>query len=251
MFVSLILGCKNISRLINKSGTAFTIEIETAEPNKEEIVQQAVKVIESRINAVGLDGEVSLNPDQANRIIVKLFGSTDLEREKKFLFTANQLELKKVVSPAMPAPLQFYPTKEATEQAMIKDKHEVLPYSEREGNPANFIIVEKDGIINGSDISNAQALPGSSANDYYIAFSLKKDGAMKFGDWTGKNINSYLAVILDKKVISTPFIKSQIFDNGQIDGRFTKLTAEDLALSLMSGYLPAKIKVIEEKSLDD
>ena len=70
---------------------------------------------------------------------------------------------------------------------------------------------------------------------------------MKFGDWTGKNINNYLAVVLDKKVQSAAFIRGQIFDSGQISDMFTKASAEDIALSLKSGYLPATMTVLEER----
>ena len=71
--------------------------------------------------------------------------------------------------------------------------------------------------------------------DYQIAFSFKPTGAEKFGAWTGANINQYMGVVLNDEVKSIAFIKSQIFDQGEISGRFTKESAEDLALTLRSG----------------
>ena len=71
---------------------------------------------------------------------------------------------------------------------------------------------------------------------------MKPNGAVKFGDWTSKNIGAYMAVVLNDQVKSAPYIKSRIDDQGQIDGRFTKSSADDLVLTLKSGALPAKIE---------
>ncbi|MEP6902548.1 MAG: hypothetical protein ABJA66_12405 [Actinomycetota bacterium] len=241
-------GCKNFSRLMNKGGMVYTVEIQTDEPNKDEIVERAIKVTQSRIDNVGLDGEVAKVPDQPNQISVKLYGAKDPERIKKFLFTTNQLELKKVGGSSY----QTFPTKAAAELSATKDQ-EVLLFSERadDSGPQKFIIVEKTAIITGAAIRTASAYSRTGqAGDYQIQFSLTPEGAQKFGDWTGKNIGSYLAIVLDKKVISAPVIKGQIFDSGTIEGRFTKESAEDLALSLKSGYLSATMNLLEEKPFD-
>ena len=85
-------------------------------------------------------------------------------------------------------------------------------------------------------------LPAAGADDYQIQFSLKKNGADKFGAWTGSNINEYMGVSLNEEIKSIAYIKSQIYDQGQITGRFTQQSAEDLALTLRSGALPAPIE---------
>ena len=59
------------------------------------------------------------------------------------------------------------------------------------------------------------------------------------------NINQYLGVVLNDEVKSIAFIRSRISDQGEISGRFTKQSAEDLALILRSGALPAPLKIIE------
>lgn len=240
-------GCQTFSRLTNKGGTVYTVEIQTDEPNKEEIVERAVKVTQSRIDAIGLDGDVSRIPDKPNQISVKLYGANDAERIKKFLFTSYQLELKKMPS----AFFQTYPTIEAAEKSATRE-HEVLPYFEEENSRNDkFIIVEKKAVITGEDIRDAQAYsPSGGTGDHEILFTLKPESAAKFGDWTGRNIGNYLAIVLDKKVISVPFIRGQIFDQGTIEGRFTKESAEDIALTLKSGYLSATMKVLEEKPFD-
>src|SRR5215204_4566852 len=234
-------SCKTFSRLTNKGGTVYTVEIETAEANKDGIIERAVRITQNKIDAIGLDGEVSRIPDKPNQISVKVYASEDPERIKKFLFTTYQLELKKAVASSVP---QIFPNTEAAERAVVGEQ-EVLPYAEsRDPERPEFIIVEKKAVITGEDIRDASAYSRTGgAGDYQITFTLKPEGAARFGDWTGKNIGSYLAIVLDKKVLSAPVIKGQISDQGMIEGRFTKASAEDIALSLKSGYLPATMKI--------
>ena len=58
---------------------------------------------------------------------------------------------------------------------------------------------------------------------------------------------NYIGVVLNGEVKSIAYIKSQIFDQGEISGRFTKQSAEDLALILRAGALPAPVKIIERE----
>ena len=117
--------------------------------------------------------------------------------------------------------------------------------------PTKWVVVEQPSIIDGSELRNAAGVPsrGGGADDYEIQFSLKKAGADKFGAWTGSHINEYMGVVLNEQVKSIAFIKSQIFDSGEISGRFTKESAEDLALTLRSGALPAPIEYLEERTV--
>ena len=124
----------------------------------------------------------------------------------------------------------------------------VLPYVESIGQdePTKWVVVESPAIIDSSDLRTASAVPRRDSDDYYIQFMLKKAGSDKFGAWTGANINEYLGVVLNDEVKSLAFIKSQISDQGVISGRFTKQSAEDLALVLKSGNLPFPVKIVNE-----
>src|SRR6185295_5541216 len=82
-----------------------------------------------------------------------------------------------------------------------------------------------------------------------IDFSLLPDGARRFGDATGKHVGDQLAIVLNSEVNSAPRTNSQINDRGQITGSFTKTAAEDLALILRSGALPAKAVYLEERTV--
>lgn len=234
-------------------------------------VTQALKVIDTRINAVGVV-EPTLQTHGAagsNQILLQMPGLDDPERVKELLKTQSRLELVHVEGPPSPSPVQKYPTQEAALQSLgvppggsPPPNKRVLPYAEREEptaggttdpnqpKPKSYVVVEYPPIVNGSELRDAQAVTTTGGqNDYQIHFSLKKSGADKFGPWTGANINQYMGVVLNDEVKSIAYIQSQITDSGQINGKFSKESAEDLALTLRSGALPAEIEYIEERTV--
>jgi len=88
----------------------------------------------------------------------------------------------------------------------------------------------------------------SSVGSYQIAFTLKSNSSSLFSDYTGAHVNDYLAIVLDKKVISVPKINQQITGGqGVIQGNFTADTANTLAIQLRYGSLPIPLKVVESQ----
>lgn len=228
--------------------------------------QQALNIIESRINALGI-AEPTLQTHGAqtsHQILLQMPGVQDPERVKEVLRGESRLELVHVVGPPSPQPATTYATEAEAIASLnsagtVPPNRKVMPYQERnEGvtdqnqpKPKQWVVIEVPAIIDGSELRNALASQsqGGRADEYEIDFSLKKAGADKFGAWTGSHINEYMGVVLNGEVRSIAFIKSQIYDRGQISGRFTKQTAEDLALTLRSGALPAPIEYLEERTV--
>jgi preprotein translocase subunit SecD len=225
---------------------------------------QALNIIDSRINALGI-AEPTLQTHGAqssHQILLQMPGVQDPERVKEILKGESRLELVHVVGPPSPSPAATYPTEQAAIESLggiVPPNRKILPYSERIEKSADpnqprlkqYVVVESPAIIDGSELRNASAVPsqGGGADDYEINFSLKRAGADKFGAWTGAHINEYMGVVLNGEVKSIAFIKSQIYDSGQITGRFSKQSAEDLALTLRSGALPAPIEYLEERTV--
>ena len=81
-----------------------------------------------------------------------------------------------------------------------------------------------------------------------LEFRLRPEAAAVFGEMTGANIVKALAIVLNGKVVSAPVIQSRITDAGIIEGNFTLLEVQDLAILLRSGALKAPITVVEETS---
>lgn len=234
---------------------------------KRQAVDQALKIVESRINAFGVK-EPTLQKhgsESSGQILLQMPGVDDPERVKNLIGAESNLSLMKIVSPPNPSPVETYPTREAALQSIGGAEtvtRKVYPYADRnepskaattpDGQKAKsqFVVVEYPAVVDGSELRDASAVSRTgSDSDYQIAFSFKPDGAQKFGDWTGKNIGNYMAVVLNDEVKSAAYIKSQIFDSGEISGRFTKASADDLALTLKSGALPAKIEYLEERTV--
>lgn len=240
----------------------------TAQRNlAEQATEQAHKIILGRLEGVGVvEPLVQRHGAQSShQILVQMPGIQDPERVKKLLRADSRLDLVRVVSPPSPAPVQTYNTKEEAEMSFggtVPAGRRVFPYSERTedttaGQPSDgaekqkkWVVVEWPSVVDGSELRNASAIQSSGgAEDYQISFAFKPAGAEKFGAWTGANINQYMGVVLDDEVKSIAYIKSQIFDQGEISGRFTKQSADDLALTLRSGALPAKIEYQEERTV--
>ena len=233
---------------------------------KNQAVEQALKIIESRINAFGVK-EPTLQrhgSEASGQILLQMPGVDDPERVKKLLNADSNLELMKVVGAPNPAPVERYPSEQAALSSLggsLPPNRKIMEYVERDATPPpgtppgtppakQYVIVEYPAVVNGSELRDANAVSRTgSSNDYQISFSLKPAGAAKFGEWTSKNINNYMGVVLNNQVKSIAFIRSRIDDQGEISGKFTKTDAEDLALTLRSGALPAQIEYQEERTV--
>lgn len=244
----------------NGSTVTWSLPTRIQEVLKDQAVEQALKIIDSRINAFGVK-EPTLQrhgAQSSGQILLQMPGVDDPERVKKLIGSESKLALMKVAGDSF----QTYPTREAALQSLggtVPPNRVIYPYTERDDSPTpnqvqpkptQFMVLEYPAIVDGSELRGASAYSQTGNDgDYQIQFNLKPAGAAKFGEWTGKNIGKYLAIVLNEEVKSAPVIQGQIFDSGQIQGRFTKTSAEDLALTLKSGSLPAKIEYQEERTV--
>jgi len=248
---------------INGNSINWSLPVAAQKILAEQAVTQAERIIDSRINTFGVKEPTFQRhgATDSGQLLLQMPGVDDPERIKKLIGAESRLELMKIVSPPNPAPVQIYPTKEAAEQSIAGAKNRrVLVYSDREETEANkatadqqpkqYVVVEDPAVVDGNELRDASAVSRTgNDSDYQISFSFKPGGAQKFGEWTGKNIGNYMAVVLNDEVKSAAYIKSQIFDQGEISGRFSKATGEDLALTLKSGALPAQIEYQEERTV--
>jgi len=235
----------------------LVLEVDPAAPNREAATTETVDVLNSRLEKLGVNGfRVSIvGAPKDGRVRVDLPDVADKERFKNFIAARGSLQLVHAVSDPSPAPCKTYQTETEAKSAIAPGlDRKALPYANSSDSSSNnerrWVVVESSPIIDGRDIKTASAVPSPvqlrGVTTYEINFTLKSEAAKKFGAWTAANINHYIGVVLNDEVKSTAFIKSQIFDTGQISGRFSKEAAEDLAKILMSGPLPAAVKIVEE-----
>jgi preprotein translocase subunit SecD len=238
----------------------LTLRIVAPAGSREAAMKRTMTVLENRLDALGVSRfEVKPVGDPADgQIVLNLPAVKDPERIKAVISELGTLELAHVVGAASPAPFQTYATKEEAiaslgDNGSIPANRRVLIYRERAeladpSNSGKWVVVEAPAIIDGGQLRDARATRSRvSDREYNISFTLNADGAQKFGSWTSKNLNEYMGVVVNNEVKSIAFIKSPIYDQAEITGNFTKQSAEDLALTLKSGALPAPLEFMEEK----
>lgn len=241
---------------MSRSGNIINFNLTSvgADQRRQQAFKQAMEIIENRINAFGVAEPTiqSHGSDRAYQILLQLPGVDNPERVKSLIVGESRLELKAVVGQPVP-----YPSINEAQAALASFPNaEAIPVSaskETTPNPnggKSYLLVEKAPIVTGLDLRDASAVPARyGANEFEIHFTLNPAGAGRFETWTGANIGKNLAVVLNGEVKTWPTIRDRISDRGQITGDFTKETAEDLALTLRSGALPARIVYLEERTV--
>ncbi len=221
-----------------------------------ETLRQSVETIRRRIDALGLvEPVVAEHGRGENEILVQLPGVGDPDQAKTVIQTGGLLELRLVRGER-----EF-----SSEADCLANYGGVLPPNTEcvRGKPARargetapasgeiWYLLERSPVITGRDLRTAQ--PGPSADgvpgQYDVNFTLSTQAAPIFGRFTETNVGQRMAIVLDRTVESAPVIQSRIDDSGRIEGRFGKEEANNLALVLRSGSLPARIKYLEERTV--
>jgi preprotein translocase subunit SecD len=185
----------------------------------------------------------------ADQILVQLPGVTDVGRAKEIIRSTALLELKLVEqgpAESREALLQASNGAEPPGQEVVSGIGDAAAPGQRPSTM--YYLVQKTPVITGRDLRTARPTL-DEYNKPAVSFSLKQDGAVKFGNVTNANIGRRLAIILDKRVHSAPVIEGRITDEGRISGSFTQQEAGDLSLTLRSGALPASLTYLEERTV--
>jgi preprotein translocase subunit SecD len=230
----------------------FTMVEQNARAIQDQSVQQAVQTIRNRVDEFGVaEPVIQRKGISSDRIVVQLPGVDDPERVKRLIKNTAFLEFRLVdsrgggVAGSKEQILSSY-------GGTLPDNVEIFPGDQRDRQGRTigqqFYPLEKRRVISGRDLKNAR--PGlGQFNEPIVNFSLTAEGGRLFGDATGNNIGSSLAIVLDGKVVSAPRINNRITDSGLIEGGFTQKEVEDLSAVLRSGALPAGITYLEERTV--
>jgi preprotein translocase subunit SecD len=216
-------------------------------------MDQALETITRRINALGLtEPTIAFTGRGDNEILVQLPGEGDPTRAKSVIQAGGQLELKRVADD------QSYPSEIAALGAhggVMPPGTEIVP-GKGESTPGNptpgqaFYILDRAPIVTGQDLRSATTSPSTNyPGQYQVDFKLSTSAAARFGPFTETNIGRRMAIVLDHRVYTAPVINGKIEDSGMIEGSFTQESAQDLALVLRAGALPASIKYLEERTV--
>lgn len=202
------------------------------------LIEQSMEIVRRRVDESGTK-EIDLQRQGDNRILLQMPGVENPEQVKNILGKTAKLTFH-LLNEANPyVSSRNIPTPIGTK----------IMESDDQGQTGRiFYIVQAKPILTGDMLVNATAAYENGMA--VVSFKFNNLGAKKFGDVTKNNVNKPFAIVLDNKVLSAPVIREPILGGaGNISGNFTVESANELALLLRAGSLPAPLKVIEERTV--
>lgn len=209
---------------------------------RRQAIAESIETVRRRIDETGTK-EATIVAQGQDRILVQLPGERNPQRIKELLKQTAKMNF------------HLLDTQNSVDDALrgnVPPSSMLLPMDKElgpDGKP-RMVLVQKRVIVAGDRLSDARSSTNSQTGEWIVNFVFDSLGGRRFGDATRENVGRPLAIILDNKVISAPTIREPILGGrGQISGSFTAQTAEDLALLLRSGALPAPLNIIEERTV--
>ena len=200
---------------------------------RKQAIQQSIEIIRRRIDETGTKEPV-IQQQGDDRIIVQLPGMKDPQHMKDLLGKTARMTFHLVDAETNCA------------QASVPLSVRCLPLKENDGQK---LAVRRRALITGDMLTDAQTGFGMNGEPI-VNFRFNNLGARKFGEITKDNVGNPFAIVLDDEIITAPRINEPILGgSGQISGHFTTQSANDLAILLRAGALPAPLKVIEERTV--
>ncbi|MBR1606055.1 MAG: protein translocase subunit SecD [Alphaproteobacteria bacterium] len=199
---------------------------------KAKVVDQSIEIVRRRIDELGTKEPV-IQGQGNDRIVVQLPGLQNPEAVKVLLGKTAKMSFHMVDSRSTAADAR---------RGMLSSSSRLVS-----GDGGTYVISRKP-VVEGENLVDAQVAYQDGAP--VVSFKFNTLGGKKFGEATKNNIGERLAIVLDNEVISAPTIQSAILGgSGVITGNFDVKSANDLALLLRSGALPAPLEVIEERTV--
>ena len=199
-------------------------------------IAQTLKIIESRVNALGT-AEPTIQQQGKDRIVVQLPGVQDPDRVKNVIGRTAKLTFQ-LVCESQPTAEGQTPPPDCRALPMKEDPKKIL-----------WVETSSRATVDGADLNDARAAFGQN-NEPVVTFRFNTRGAERFARLTRENVGKPFAIVLDDVVVSAPRINEPILGgSGQISGNFSTQETTDLAVVLRSGALPAKLTIVEERTV--
>jgi protein-export membrane protein SecD len=199
--------------------------------------QQSIEVIRRRIDPDGVS-EVSITRQGDDRIVVQAPGVSDPEvlRARIGQTALMTFHLVRELSP-----------EDAAAGRLPPGTMQVAPYPQIGNNPE---VVERRPRLTGEHLTRATPTTDGQTGEFVLSFQLDSQGSTIFCRITRDYVNQRFAILLDNQVLTAPTINEPICGgSGQISGNFTAETANELAVMLRAGALPAPLSVVEQRSV--
>jgi preprotein translocase subunit SecD len=222
----------------------FTMESQEADRIRQNAVLQSLEVVRNRIDAFGV-AEPVIQRQGRDQVLVQLPGVTDPDRAINLIGQTAQLKFYLVDDTVTMDMLEMgnvpYSSMILYERVLDKNTGRVLSSAP--------IAVKREVILTGDSLMDAGVQYGQF-NEPTVWFRFDPAGAKIFEDITTNNVGRRLAIVLDDNVYSAPNIRERIpGGNGTISGSFTLQQAQDLAIVLRAGSLPAPVTILENRTV--
>jgi protein-export membrane protein SecD len=196
-------------------------------------VEQSVEIVRRRIDQTGVS-EALIARQGTSRVLVQLPGVEDPNRIKDLLGRTARMTFRLVDDTANPQTGTPPPGVEFLEGEQ----------------PGTRYAVRRRIEVDGANLSDARAGQNPQTGQWVVNFTFDSVGTRRFAEVTRQNVNRPFAVVLDNKVITAPNINEPITGgSGQISGSFNAQSANELAVLLRAGALPAPLTVVEERTV--
>jgi preprotein translocase subunit SecD len=200
-------------------------------------IEQSIQIVERRVNQLGTVEPV-IQRQGTDRILVQVPGLQDPTRLKELLGRTAKMEFRMVDTSVPP---------DQAQQGRLPPDDDLLMSASAPKVP---YVLKKQVLVSGGDLTDAQPGFDQRTGEPIVSFRFNSAGARKFAQATSENVGQPFAIVLDNEVISAPVIREPITGGqGQISGNFTVQSANDLAILLRAGALPAPLTVIEERTV--
>ena len=201
-------------------------------------VDQSIEVIRRRVDQLGTR-EPTIIRQGAARIVVEAPGESDPEKLRAIIGKTAKLSFQMVDDAAPPVTPGAAPPIAPAGDVVMKS-----------ANGPELLTLKKRILVSGEDLVTASQTFDPQTGAPQVAFRFNGRGASRFGQATAENIGKRFAIVLDNQWISAPVIQSSITGgSGVINGGFTQESANELALLLRSGALPAPLTVQEQRTV--
>ncbi len=240
-------GVKLVSRQQQGDATAVNLGLpeEESENIKDMAVRQALETIRNRIDQFGVS-EPDIRRQGDRRILIQLPGVQDTERAKSLIGKTALLEFKLVdeendVNAALEGSVP--------RDSQILYSYDIDPGTAQKTNSTPYLL-KKRTLLTGANLTDARVQIDSQFNEPYVGIDFDRKGGRIFAKITEENVRKRLAIVLDNRVYSAPVIQEKIGGGrARITGNFTTEDANDLAIALRAGALPAPVKILEERTV--
>ncbi|AFY31394.1 protein translocase subunit SecD [Calothrix sp. PCC 7507] len=252
-----------------RGGSQLTIEVLTT-PEIPKITQRELeavqKVVEGRINGLGVSEPVIQIVQNTNKILVQLPGVNDPVEAERVLKGTAQLEFR-TQKPSTEIPLRAF----QVSRTELKAKQEELRKSQdsaaiaknqeelQKNNEAIAELFESTTPpLTGKFLKDAYGEPTQGGdNNWNIAIHFDDEGGKLFAGLT-KNLagtGRSIGIFVDNELKSAPSVPPEFATAGitggraVITGRFTAQEANDVGVQLRGGALPVPVKIAEIRTV--